>query len=371
MHTAPIRQVATNKDCSLVATGSEDKSVRLWRRTTEGLIAVRTLRPPIGPDNDGKVNAVAMAPDGSWLAVAGWNRTGGDHWVYVFRAATGEILTRLGRVPVIERLAVSKDGRYLAAAVREGQGVRVWELEDQEGAKWRVVLDSRKDRLIDAKGIAFDNSGALYAVAYDGKLRRYPPGFKSQPRAVVVKGGRLPYSVAVHPSGDQIAVGFADTTVVDIYDAQTFALRSQTAAAGPDLSNLNSVAWSSDGNRLYGGGTYFQNGMFMVREWSDKGNGAARNIEGSSDAILDLIPCSDGIIFSAGDPALGLIDASGARRFWRGSSGPDMRGTLRENFSSHLTGRAFGLGSETRANCPCSLISTTKALWNRQRHPPT
>src|SRR5262249_38810064 len=126
------RQLAANKACSLIATASEDKSVRLWRITPKAEadrvqpVPVRTLRPPIGPDNDGKVNAVAMPPDGSWLAVGGWNRTGGDHWVYIFKTTTGEILKRLGRIPVIERLAVSQDGRYLAAALRGGQGLRVW-----------------------------------------------------------------------------------------------------------------------------------------------------------------------------------------------------------------------------------------------------
>jgi WD40 repeat protein len=332
MHTAPVRQIAAGANCSLLATGSEDKSVRLWRVRDGKLVPMSTLRPPIGPDNDGKVNAVAMAPDGAWLAVGGWNRTGGDHWVYIFQTATGRILTRLGRVSVIERLAVSRDGRYLAAALRAPDGLRVWRRDDADGTVWQLVLQSRKDAQLDVKGVAFDAGGALYTVAYDGKLRRYPPGFKSEPRTVLTRGGRQPYTVAVHPDGDLVAVGFADEPVVDIYDAKTLAWRSATPSVGPGRSNLSSVAWSSDGQRLYAGGTYSEGGRFVVREWSDRGGGTARNIPGPTDAVLDLVPCANGIAVAGGDPAFGLIGPAGTREFWQGAVGADMRGNLREHF---------------------------------------
>src|SRR5262245_38728304 len=71
MHTAPIFRIGADAGCTLMATGSHDKTVRLWR-LPEGKL-LRTLRPPIGPRNDGHVYAVAMAPDGSWVAAGGWS----------------------------------------------------------------------------------------------------------------------------------------------------------------------------------------------------------------------------------------------------------------------------------------------------------
>src|SRR5438046_1859224 len=62
MHTGPIRRIGVDAACSLLATGSHDKTVRLWRLPQGKLL--NTLRPPIGPGFDGRVNAVAVAPDG-------------------------------------------------------------------------------------------------------------------------------------------------------------------------------------------------------------------------------------------------------------------------------------------------------------------
>ena len=71
MHTATIKRISLTADGRMMATGSDDKTVRLWSLPDGKLL--RTLRPPIGPGNDGKVYAVALAPDGSWVAAGGWD----------------------------------------------------------------------------------------------------------------------------------------------------------------------------------------------------------------------------------------------------------------------------------------------------------
>src|SRR5262245_34081821 len=125
MHTASIRRIGVDASCKLLATGSHDKTVRLWG-LPEGKL-IRTLRPPIGPGNEGKIYGVAMAPDGSWVAAGGWS-VSGNHFVYVFQAATGRVVTRLGPLAnVVNNLAVSPNGRYLAATLGGGEGLRVWQ----------------------------------------------------------------------------------------------------------------------------------------------------------------------------------------------------------------------------------------------------
>ena len=80
MHTAPIKRIGVDAACSLLATASEDKTVRLWS-LPDGKLK-RVIRLPIGDGNAGKVFATALSPDGRWLAAGGWDaawdKTGND-----------------------------------------------------------------------------------------------------------------------------------------------------------------------------------------------------------------------------------------------------------------------------------------------------
>ncbi len=82
---------------------------------------------PIGEGDEGKIYAVALSPDGKWVAAGGY-AAGGEDPVYIFEAATGRLVTRLGRLGnVILHLAFSPDGSRLAASLGGGEGVRLWE----------------------------------------------------------------------------------------------------------------------------------------------------------------------------------------------------------------------------------------------------
>src|SRR5580693_6486472 len=117
MHVAVIRSIGVDRACHIAATGSEDKTVRVWSLPDGRLL--RTLRVPIGPGNGGRIYAVAISPDGRWIAAGGWDAQGQvnhQHFVYVFDAATGAMVARVGPFGnVINNLAFSSDGRWLAA----------------------------------------------------------------------------------------------------------------------------------------------------------------------------------------------------------------------------------------------------------------
>jgi hypothetical protein len=163
MHTAPIRRIGVNAACTLMVTGSDDKTARLWALPQGGRGSpelLRTLRVPIGEGNEGKVYAVALSPDGKWVTAGGYSKTQ-DHWAYIFEAATGRLVTRLGSLGnAIFQLAFSPDGSRLAATLAGGEGMRLWETAN------RALLAVDKEYGgKDSYGAAFDSANKLYTVA--------------------------------------------------------------------------------------------------------------------------------------------------------------------------------------------------------------
>jgi WD40 repeat protein len=327
----------------LLVTGSDDKTARLWALPEQGGGApklLRVLRVPIGPGHDGKIFAVALSPDGQFVAAGGWNR-GGDHWVYVFDAATGKLIHRLGKLNnVTYHLTFSADGRYLAATLARGEGLRVWET-----AGWSLVGDDRNYGGKDSYGAAFDATGRLYTVAYDGLLRRYGADFKLEETSKTL-GGKEPFSVAVHPNGDRIAVGFNESTAVEVYRANDLQRLFATDTADVANGDLVAVAWSADGARLYAGGEYQAKGARPVRIWDREGRGKGRDVAVARNTIFHLLPCRDKIAVGAAGPAFGLLSASGEKLVWQESAIADMRVKLRSNFTVSDDGSKvrFGLG---------------------------
>ena len=70
MHTARINHADVDAAGRYAVTGSDDKTVRVWSVADGRLL--RTIRVPAGPDNVGKIYAVAISPDGELIAAGGW-----------------------------------------------------------------------------------------------------------------------------------------------------------------------------------------------------------------------------------------------------------------------------------------------------------
>ncbi|HOV04696.1 MAG TPA: hypothetical protein PLG99_09830, partial [Kaistiaceae bacterium] len=340
MHVGVIRRAGVDEDRSLLVTGSDDKTVRVW--SLPGGRLQRVLRVPIGPGEAGEVRAVAISPNGMLVAAAGWDAyydVGQTNYVYVFNTATGAMVGRLGPLPnVIHELEFSPDGYYLVAGLGNENGIRVWDIAS------RRETYADKDYGGDVYGIAWAADGRLATTSYDGKVRLYSPELKLV-KSAKTKGGVNPSGIAFSPDGNEIAVGFIDTAAVDILSAKDLTRQARPDTKKVTNGNVASVAWSSDGQTLYAAGRWRTNDETPVVAWSKRGRGPMKRIGGTSDTVMDLIGGAGGdLVYGAADPQIGYFEGQ-TQHIWRDRVTADMRVKLDENFliSSDAQRVRFGL----------------------------
>lgn len=343
MHTAPIRGIASDAEGRWLVTASPDKTLRVWDAHTGRLL--RVLRLPISSDVDeGKLYTVAITPDGQTVAGAGWT---GEEWdksfsIYLFDRATGLMTRRMkGIRNVVKSLAFSRDGKFLATTLGANWGMQVWRVADGS-----LVGEDRKDCEAGVSNVAFGPDGRLVIAGGDGSIRLYDSSFR---RAVTVQppGGKKPKGIAWSPDGSKLAVGFGDSTAINILSSLDLSLifAPDTSSVGAGI--LDTVAFSSDGQTLFGGSWSPGNSQRThLGIWSQGGMGRCRDVPVSRAKVWALVPRPGGGVFYASyDPAFGFLDESGLHSSLQTSVTVDMRGQG-EDFGVNTDGAVVTFGYE-------------------------
>jgi WD40 repeat protein len=365
MHTAMIRRIAIDATGHYLVTGSDDKTARVWSLPDGNLL--RILRPPLGEGNEGKIYAVALSPDGKTVAVGGWTGTDCDKnncSIYLFNRTTGDLQQRLTGLPnVILHLAYSTEGRYLVASLFGGEGIRIYESPSYT----QVAKDT--DYGDNSLWAEFDSQGRLVTSCDDGFIRLYDNNFKLLAKQTA-PGGQQPYAVRFSPKGDRIAVGFADSTQVNVLSGQDLKVLYRPSTQGVDNGNLMSVAWLTDGSKqvrgLVAGGTYDDGtGMRPILHWSNAGQGVhSQWASGAFNTIMDLRVLPNGnLVFGAGDPMFGVLSAQGNQQVSpRMAETADFRWIFKGSFRLSATGDQIQFGYELGGLQPTLFSIPTRTL---------
>jgi DNA-binding beta-propeller fold protein YncE len=305
--TGAVTHLAVDAAGTLMALVSYDKTVRLYSLPDD--VARGVLRPPIGPDHEGELYAVAMSPDGKTVFAAG--ATGGS-WdgrfcLYMFNVAAQRLQARLsGFESPVNDLAVSPDGTRLGVGLAKG-GILVFDA--RSGAE--VYADPAI--LGPVRNLRFDKADRLFVASADGRVRGYSAAGRKF-ASVAPEPGLKPWGLAVSPDGGFVAVTFDSAPVVDVLESGTLKQFFKPDVSGLPDDGFLAVDWAVKGGgvSLLAGGYARSGGKNMIAEWGDFGLGAGTTLLAAADTVRDIkaVP-GGGAVYATEDPGWGRIGPDG------------------------------------------------------------
>lgn len=233
----PLRSMAVSGDGRLLAAGTDDGQVRLWRIGADGRAAAAgAVAVPPGP-----VQAVALDHDGTLLATAGPG-TPLRLWRTADPARPVALGAPAGPRQAISAITLSADGRALAAA--SGSAVYLWRLAPS-GAATPAPRPAGPRR--DVRAVAFTPDGrTLAAGSNDARVYLWNVTGRGAPSRLATLGGPAGqiFCLAISADGRRLAAGTGAGHRVYRWDIGDPA---HPVSAGPPLAGpaswINAVAY--------------------------------------------------------------------------------------------------------------------------------
>ena len=203
-HMAQVNDLLFTPDGKYVVSAGQDKVIRIWDWRTGR--TVRTIRGEVAPGVFGMISAIALSPDGRWLAVGSVGAVG-DSPIRLYGFSSGGLVALLrGHKSTVADLAFSPDGRKLISGqLGRNTFAILWDVSTPSAPR---LLHRLKGHGIHVKAVRFVPDGQRVVTGSDdGVLRLWQVSDGRLIKELHGHRGDIDRSVAVRRSDGLIASG--------------------------------------------------------------------------------------------------------------------------------------------------------------------
>lgn len=232
-HSRWVIAVAVSPDGQWVASGGLDDTIKVWSLETGDLRL--TLRGHTKP-----VNCLAISPDCQILASGS-----DDHTIKLWNLTTGALLQTLsGHARDVKSIAIHPNGQLLASG-GEDRTARIWKLNTGELLK---VFSNPAAGMI--RAVALTPDGQLLASGgFDNQIKLWSLKTGELVRTFIKSHYSTVNAIAIAPNGNTLISGSKDKTIKLWNLAKGEVIRTLTG----HTDSVNTLALSSNGKLLVSG----------------------------------------------------------------------------------------------------------------------
>ena len=272
-HSDYVPSITFSPDGRTLASGSHDKTIKLWDVHSQREIATLTGHSDI-------VISVAFSPDGRTLASGSSDNTIKLWDVHSQR----EIATLTGHSDIVISVAFSPDGRTLASGSSDNT-IKLWDVHSQREI---ATITGHSEFVI---SVAFSPDGRMSASGSpDNTIKLWD--VPSQRQIATITGhSELVFSVAFSPDGRTLASGSSDNTI-KLWDVHS---QREIATITGHSDDVISVAFSPDGRTLASGSR-----DKTIKLWDVHSQREIATLTGHSDIVISVAFSPDGRTLASG-----------------------------------------------------------------------